>query len=253
MREVTDRFVSTDAFRNAASSDVGLAVLQGLARECGPPETWGDSGPKVFSPINNLVSGIVSGVDDSARGRAAAGAALTWLFSHDLIAELNNPGGNIRGTIVPTPLGYEVAATVGAPGAAAHAMRVADLIPATLFARVLPPLLAGDYDMSITAACKAVEVRMRDRAGLSSSDYGSRLARKFFERVTSTVLQRMDRKGDLADEEHLFEGVFGLYRDRAVHEAPHVDSMEYALEIIIAASHLLQIVEAAKIEPATSP
>lgn len=248
MREVTERFPNAGAFRSAAPSEVGLAVLEALVRDCGPPETWGETGPKNFNPVNNLVTGIVSGVDETARGRAVAGVALAWLFSHDLIAELNNPGANIRGTIIPTPLGYQVAGAVGAPGAVAHVIRVVDLIRANLRARVLPPLLAGDYDMAITAACKEVEVRMRERAALSSADYGSRLARKFFEKVTSTALQRADRKGGLADEEHLFEGVFGLYRDRAVHEAPHVDSMEYALEVIIATSHLLRIVEAAEMQ-----
>jgi hypothetical protein len=40
----------------------------------------------------------------------------------------------------------------------------------------------------------------------------------------------------------------GLYRDRAVHEAPHVDSIECALEVIIATGHLLCIVEAAELD-----
>jgi hypothetical protein len=114
---------------------------------------------------------------------------------------------------------------------------------------VLPNLVSGEFDMAIAAAFKAVEVRMRDRAGLSTSLYGTRLAKAFFARVTATSLQRAERKGQLADEEHLFEGLMGLYLDRAVHEMPHVDSMEYALEIIISAAHLLRIVEAAELKP----
>ncbi|HEY1728286.1 MAG TPA: TIGR02391 family protein [Candidatus Baltobacteraceae bacterium] len=170
-------------------------------------------------------------------------------MSHDLIVEHMMPGGNPRGPLIPTRLGIEVAAAAPAANAAVYALRVIDLIPVSVRARVLPNLVSGEFDMAIAAAFKAVEVRMRERAGLSTSLYGSRLAKAFFARVEATSLQRSERKGQLADEEHLFEGLMGLYRDRAVHEIPHVDSMEYALEIIISAAHLLRIVDAAELKP----
>jgi hypothetical protein len=243
MHEVMKRFPTAAELVAATPADLAAAVLQGILGIVGRRETWGNNSPP-FLPIANLASSIVNGILDVPQTRAAGAEAITWLFSHDLIAEVYPRGG--QGTIVPTRLGYEVAAAASASGMSAPvlALRALELVPATLRMQISSPLVAGSYDVAIITAFKTVEVRMRERAGLSSSDFGSRLARKFFERVTSTALQRKDRKG-LVDEVHLFEGLFGMYRDRAVHEAPHVDSLEYALEIIVGAAHLLRIVESA--------
>ncbi len=120
-----------------------------------------------------------------------------------------------------------------------------DLLPVEVREKAWGAVVKGDYDIAVAHAFKVVEVAMRQKADLPSSDFGNRLAKKFFARVEDTALQREDRKGDLSDEEHLFLGAFGLYRDRAVHELPHIDSADYALEVMLLAAHLLRIVQAA--------
>jgi uncharacterized protein (TIGR02391 family) len=243
-------FPNATSFLAASPAALGLVALRELVAMYGPRDRWNVDRLPRFYPEQMMVGDMVNGILESARMRAAAGDAIAWLRSHDLVSELHMPGANPAGSIVPTPLGYEVAAAMAdGSGAATHAIRVVDLVPAALRQRVLAPLVAGDYDMAITAAFKAVEVRMRERAGLSTNDFGGRLATKFFQKVAATRLQRADRRGDLSDEERLFEGLFGMYRDRAVHEAPHVDSMEYALEVVVGAAHLLRVVEAAVLDP----
>jgi hypothetical protein len=247
MHEVMTRFPNHTALIEAAPADLAIAVLRGIVGLIGPRATWPPNGPR-FVPLTNLVSDVVNGVTEGPQARAAAGDAIAWLSSHDLIAELYLRGSSSGPTIVPTALGYQVAAASDGVGGAAHAIRALDLVPPALRVRVAPALVAGTYEDAITTAFRAVEVRMRERAGLSTNDFGSRLSRKFFQKVEATRLQRADRRGDLSDEERLFEGLLGLYRDRAVHEAPHVDSIEYALEVVIAAGHLLRIVEAAELD-----
>ena len=245
MFEVMTAFPNATALRAASPAELGLVALRGHANY---EDTMRPRGPLSPLPRRQLIDSIVNGVDGSAEGRSVAAEAVAWLCNHDLLAETFDTH-NV-GSLFVTRLGRDVlAADSATAGGIAFALRALDLIPAAVRSKVTSPLLAGDFDLAVVAACKAVETRMRDRAGLSTSDYGSRLARKFFAKATSTAMQSAARAGGLADEEHLFEGIFGLYRDRAVHELPHIDTAEYALEVIVAAGHLLRIVEAADVQP----
>ncbi len=247
MYEVMTRFPTLQSMLEAPPSVLGLAVLHGIAAIHGPREQANTS-PRPLRR-REVIDGTINGVGEGVPIRIAAGEAVSWLYSHDLLADLYHRSSSDLPTVVITKLGYAVLESgPDAVGAATHALRVTELIPESIRVKVIAPLIAGDYDVAIANAFKAVEVRMRQRANLSTGDFGSRLTKQFFKRVIATQLQRADRRGSLADEEHLFEGLFGLYRDRAVHEAPHIDSMQYALEVVIAASHLLRIVDAAELQ-----
>jgi len=249
MYEVLAAYPESASFRAASPVELGLVVLRGLIRT--HDTTLSQGRGIAFVPFPNLIADVVHDRDNTDEGRKVASEAVWWLLSHDLIAEVSQSGANVRDPLFPTRLGRQIAASSSTGDAAAYALRAIELIPIAIRSKVMVNLVAGELDMAVTAAFKAVEVRMRERAALPTSDFGSRLARKFFERVKSTRLQREDRRGQLADEEHLFVGLFGMYRDRAVHEAPHIDSMDYALEVILSASHLLRIVESAELESIT--
>ncbi len=247
MDEIEKTFGNALTFRAADISTVALTALAVWARE-DVPSSANQQYP--FRPIRSRVESIYDGIDSSKEGKRVASEAVAWLLSHGLLAEDASVTVG-PGSLFPTRLGHEIAKTFG-PGSAAAAVRVIELMPTAISARIIPELSRGDYDVAIATAFKAIEVRMRERAGLSTHDFGSRLARKFFQRVASTALQQSQRHGDLSDEEHLFVGALGLYRDRAVHEAPHIDSLPYALEVIVIAGHLLRIVEAADIFASSS-
>ncbi len=250
---IRERFPSADAVLQADSSDLGIAILREIVSLNGSRDAWTrpDRQPQ-WRPITALTDLVASESVEIPAVRAAAGDAIAWLTAHGLIAEYHSRGGgsNPRGPMVATRLGEQVAAaSANGAGGIALAMRAVDLIPVASRSRIVPPLVAGDFDLAIAGAFKAVEVRMRERANLSSHVSGQVLITNFFKAISGTRRQRKDRKGDLADEEHLFRGLFGMYRNRAVHEAPHVDDPQDALEIIISALHLLRIVESAELDP----
>ena len=232
--ETMQAFPNATALRSATPPALGMVMLRSLKRLHGRSVT-----------ARSLVDDAVDGVDVTNEGKRVAAEAMQWLFNHGFVAKLEE---SVGWRIFITRLGEQILESAGSTvGGIAIALRAVDLIPEQLRAKVTQPLLAGDFDLAITAACKAVEVRMRERARLPTSDFGSRLAKKFFAKATSTELQHPERRGDLADEVHLFEGLFGLYRDRAVHDVPHVDDPVVATEIIVSAAHLLRIVESAEL------
>jgi hypothetical protein len=243
MFEVMASFPNVAALRSASPAQLGMVALRGFVNAFDSMESRTQS-HRVTR--NQLVNDIVNGVGSPqiTEDIRPAAEAVAWLITHDLVAERLESNGT--GWLFPTRLGREILETTSArSGGAALALRAVDLLPPEIRTKVVSPLFSGDFDLAVTAACKAVEVRMRERAGLPTSDFGRRLAKKFFALTTSTALQRPDQHGIVKDEVHLFEGIFGLYRDRAVHEAPHIASAEYALEVIIAAAHLLRIVDSA--------
>lgn len=251
MHEVMTAFPNVTALRAASPAELGLVALRGFARMSGVPGGFAHATSSYRPSRKDLIAEILNGLASMQQDAQVAAEAVAWLVIHGLLAETYDTLNT--GWLFITRLGREVVKTNGAtPGGVAIALRVMDLLPPEIRTKITPSLLAGDFDLAVIAACKAVEIRMRERTGLSSHDSGRRLAKKFFERVSSTSLQRTDRPGVLKDEEHLFEGIFGLYRDRAAHEAPHIDSAEYALEVVVAAAHLLRIVDAAELVEASA-
>ncbi|MGH7660096.1 MAG: TIGR02391 family protein, partial [Vulcanimicrobiaceae bacterium] len=181
-------FETPEALVNATPADLGLVILRALITA----QDAAISGPRrryEWIPTVNVLAWCEWTPNPAARLAVAEG--LAWLFSHDLVAEFWDQGSGSQqwGTVMPTRLGREIASVASQKNAAAYAMRAIELVPKELRGRVLPNLVAGEYDLAITAAFKAIEVRMRERAGLTTSSYGSRLAKAFFQRVASTRLQ----------------------------------------------------------------
>ncbi len=244
MHEVMTAFPNLTALRAASPAELGLVALRGVARS--EDTVHGQGQTLNWMSRKTLVDDILTGVASAADAPVAA-EAVAWILNHGLLAEAYDSA--TQGWLFTTRLGRDVLASAPtAPAGLAASLRAVDLIPVAMRSSVTPALLTGHFDLAVTAACKAVEVRMRERAALPTSDFGGRLARKFFAAARTSSLGRPDRPG-IKDEQHLFEGIFGLYRDRAVHESPHIDSPEYALEVIIAVSHLLRIVDAAEFDP----
>jgi uncharacterized protein (TIGR02391 family) len=134
--------------------------------------------------------------------------------------------------------------------AAVDAYRRSNLLPKgllhpTISHKVWAAFLRGDYDTAVFQAFKEVEVSVRTTARLTPEDLGVPLMRKAFHPdngpLTNYLLPKAEREALM----HLFSGAIGSYKNAHSHRHVTIEPSE-AVEMIMLASHLLQIVDSRK-------
>ncbi|MGA2172723.1 MAG: TIGR02391 family protein [Sedimentisphaerales bacterium] len=104
--------------------------------------------------------------------------------------------------------------------------------------------LAGEFESAVIQAFKAVEVRVREAAGLQPEDVGTKLMRKAFDPENGPLT---DQAVPLAEREalaHLFASGIGLYKNPCSHRHVEMDYHE-SFEMLNLASHLMKQVDLA--------
>jgi uncharacterized protein (TIGR02391 family) len=101
----------------------------------------------------------------------------------------------------------------------------------------------GKYDTALFEAMKAVEVAVRDGAGLTDKDIGTSLMRKAFDPETGVLTDMNAEKAEREARSHLFSGAIGSYKNPHSHRNVNLDDPNEAAEIIMLANHLLRIVD----------
>jgi uncharacterized protein (TIGR02391 family) len=101
----------------------------------------------------------------------------------------------------------------------------------------------GKFDSAVFEAMKAVEVAVRESAGLPAKDIGTSLMRKAFEPETGPLTDMSTEKAEREARSHLFTGAIGSYKNPHSHRYVALDDPEEAAEIIMLANHLLRIVD----------
>lgn len=104
----------------------------------------------------------------------------------------------------------------------------------------------GKYSTAVFDAMKAVEIAVRDAAGLTSADLGTDLMRKAFHALTGPLSDMSAEKAEREARAHLFAGAIGAYKNPHSHKKVDIDDPNEAAEVILLANHLLRIVDGRK-------
>jgi uncharacterized protein (TIGR02391 family) len=103
----------------------------------------------------------------------------------------------------------------------------------------------GEYDTAVFAAMRAVEVAVRDAAGLSPHKYGDGVMTEAF-RADGPLVEETSTKSEQEAYLKLFSGAYGVFRHPAAHNNVAYHSPTEAADILHLADILLRIVDRKK-------
>lgn len=234
-RAVWQPIIPWDDIRNLPLPDLAMALLR---KQAG----GGDVNP------NNTLRGLDAALGSSPQidGEALLARvadAWAWLEAHALIGP--HPKNTVSEWQRVTETGRELAADPNAVSKIWAEDRLAgDLDPLLTSARTNFAL--GDYETAAFAAMKAVEVRVREAAGLPNELVGVPLMRKAFSPKDGILTDPGAEGGEKQATADLFAGAMGTYKNPASHRTVRFDDAIEAAEVVQLADLLLHIVRRAE-------
>jgi uncharacterized protein (TIGR02391 family) len=109
--------------------------------------------------------------------------------------------------------------------------------------KVWSAFIRGEFDVAVFQAMKAVEVAVRDAAGLSPKHIGTALMRLAFAVDDGQLTDFAADKSERQARADLFAGAIGSYKNSHSHRDVNLDDPDEAREIVMLANHLLRIVD----------
>jgi uncharacterized protein (TIGR02391 family) len=101
----------------------------------------------------------------------------------------------------------------------------------------------GKYETAVFEAMKAVEVAVREAAGLSHDDIGTKLMGIAFNPETGPLTVMDSPEAERRARAALFTGAIGSYKNPQSHRRVELDDPDEAAEVIMLENHLLRIVD----------
>ena len=124
------------------------------------------------------------------------------------------------------------------------AARLGMQLHASLAEVVERQFLMGEYELAVFAAMKAVEVRVREMAGLSNSLVGTKLMQVAFGPSEGGQLVDVDAEaGEQVATMELFKGAMGVFKNPSSRRPVDYTDATEAAEIVLLADLLMRILD----------
>jgi uncharacterized protein (TIGR02391 family) len=139
----------------------------------------------------------------------ALAEAWAWLMTHGLV--VRDPSQHSANAYRLSRLGREALKVGTARLAAAERLGVA--LHPRLASRIQQQFLLGEFKLAIFAAMREVEIRVRELAGATDSDFGVKLVQQAFSPTApGTLTNPQADPGEQVAAMELFKGAIGLFK-----------------------------------------